>query len=403
MVLKMNENKMLITKDEFGPEYIVNVYDPKIGMEGFLVIDNTAFGPGKGGIRMTTDVTAEEVFRLARTMTFKNALADIPFGGAKAGIRFPKIEGESKEDQKERKKKFVQSFARSIKLFTPKKYIAGPDVNTGEREMKQFVEATGIWRSATGKPTSVCMTIINKKNGTNGKRCGIPHEFGSTGYGVAQASKTAAEVLGLDINGLKIAIHGFGNVGTFAYKFLTEMGAKVIAIADVSGAVLEENGFDDKIIREMIANMKTISEYPGGKKISPEEFWKVQADILIPASVTDVINESNKNSIAAKIIVEAGNIPMRENIEMELSKKGIVIVPDFVANAGGVISSYAEYKGYQPKKMFDLISEKINKNTKAILKEALKENKNTREVALKIAEEKVVNRMNKAKKFKMKI
>lgn len=131
----------MIPKDQFGPAYVVHIYDPKLKMEGFLVIDNTTLGPGKGGIRMMPNVTAEEVWRLARTMTWKNALADIPFGGAKAGIIWP---GGSDD----LKRQFTQSFARAIKIFTPKKYIAGPDVNTGEKEMQWFVEATDNWRSA---------------------------------------------------------------------------------------------------------------------------------------------------------------------------------------------------------------------------------------------------------------
>src|SRR3989344_1425151 len=154
----------IIPKDQFGPEYVVRVYDPAIGMEGFLVIDNTARGPGKGGIRMTANVTAEEVFRLGRTMTWKNALVDIPLGGAKAGIVWPASAPTVAQAMTgnagaldELKKKFVQSFARAIKPFVPKKYIAGPDVNTGEREMQWFVEATGNWRTATGKPANLCM------------------------------------------------------------------------------------------------------------------------------------------------------------------------------------------------------------------------------------------------------
>src|ERR1700693_2248530 len=143
----------MILKDALGPEYVINVYDPVLGMEGFLVIDNTVLGLGKGGIRMSENVTAEEVFRLARTMTFKNALAQLPFGGAKAGIVW-------KGGDKELKKKFIQSFARSIEYLTPRKYIAAPDVNTGEQEMQWFVEATGNWRSSTGKPANYCMAVF---------------------------------------------------------------------------------------------------------------------------------------------------------------------------------------------------------------------------------------------------
>lgn len=389
----MNNQQQSIPKDEFGPELIVKVYDPKVKMEGILVVHNTAFGPGKGGIRMTPDITEEEVYRLASTMTWKNALADIPFGGAKSGI---KLNGENLDDPqklKERKKELIQSFARAIKPLVPRKYIAGPDVNTGEREMQYFVEATGIWKSATGKPTDLCIPIIDKNGKVNGHRCGIPHEFGSTGYGVAQVTKLVAEMAGSGIQGATVSIHGFGNVGTFAYTYLTEMGAKVIAIADASGAVLAKDGFDPKIMKEMIKNMKTISGYPDGKKIKPRDFWSIPVDILIPASVTDVINESNKNDIKAKIIVEAGNIPMRENIEEELNKKGIIIVPDFVANAGGVISSYAEYRGYQPKRMFELVTKKITKAARAVLKQSFASKKNPRQVAMDLAVAKVKKKM----------
>ncbi len=364
----------MINKDNLGPEYVISVYDPAIGMEGFLVIDNTVLGTGKGGLRMSANVTAEEVFRLARTMTFKNSVADLPFGGAKAGIVW-------KGGSDELKKRYIQSFARAIKYLTPKKYISAPDVNTGEKEMQWFVEATGNWRSATGKPANLCMVSFGKK----GEKCGIPHEFGSTGFGVAKATETIAQLLDIDIKGARIAIHGFGNVGTFAYEFLTEAGAKIVALADASAAVFEKDGFDKEIIAKMIKNRTPLKDYPKGEKISAEKFWEIETDILIPASVTNVINDQNKNAIRTKVIVEAGNIPMSEEIEQEFFEKGIVIVPDFIANAGGVISSYAEYRGYNPKRMFETVQRKIVKNTKHVMKEALKSKKNPRKVGLEIA------------------
>jgi glutamate dehydrogenase (NAD(P)+) len=346
--------------DEWGPEYVVLVSKPEINLLGFLVIDNTTLGPGKGGIRMTPNVTEEEVRRLARAMTWKNALAGIPFGGAKAGIRFS---GTSVKE----KKRAVQEFAKAISLFMPAKYIAGPDVSTGEQEMQWFVEATGNWRTATGKPAKLCMLVFGK--GGTKQQCGIPHEFGSTGFGVAQSTKVAAELIKLPLKGATVAIHGFGNVGSFTAKYLKAMGAKIVAIATKEEAIYK------------------------GKKISHEDFWKVPVDILIPASVTDVINEKNKDHIKTKLIVEGANIPMRENIERELWKKGICIVPDFVANAGGVISSYAEYRGYNPKKMFDTVQKKIVASTTLVLKESLKRGLYPRQVALDIAQ-----RIIKAKK-----
>lgn len=383
---------MEIKYDKYGSEYIVKVYDPKIGMEGILVVDNTVLGPGKGGIRMTPDVSEEEVYRLARTMTWKNALADIPFGGAKAGIKWPapvKTAADKFGNSRQLKKDFIQSFARAIKPFTPKEYIAGPDVNTGEEEMQWFVEATGNWRSATGKPANYCMKLFGKP----GEKCGIPHEFGSTGFGVAEAAEVAATLSGLPIKNATVAIHGFGNVGTFAYRFLAEKGAKIVALADKSGVVFSKNGFDTRVIEKAIGKRTLLHEAFPKLKIPAEEFWGLPVDILLPASVTDVIHDKNKRAVRAKIIVEAGNIPMREHIEEELFKKGVVIVPDFVANAGGVISSYAEYRGYNPKRMFDLVKRKIIRATTLVLKESIRKGRNPRQVGLEFAKAKVERRM----------
>lgn len=360
-------------RDEIGPEYVVKVWDPKIGMEGFLVIDNTTLGPGKGGIRMTPDVSEEEIFRLARVMTFKCALFNLPFGGAKAGIRW-------RGGSEKLKKEFLQSFAKKIQPFVPKLYIAGPDVGVGEKEMQWFAQVVGKWNSATGKPKNFC---------EKGK-CGIPHEVGSTGFGVAQATKVATEILGMNLKGARVSIHGFGNVGSFAFKFLTQMGAKVIAVADKDGAIFCEDGFSLDLFREVAKKRKNVIDFDGkAKKLKSNDFWKIPVDILIPASVTDVIQEKNKNEIKTKIIVEGGNIPMREEIEEEFFRKGVLIVPDFVANAGGVISSYAELKGYSLKQMFKLVEKKIKKIVKSVLEKSFKEKINPRKLAIKIVTEKL--------------
>ncbi|HUX35876.1 MAG TPA: Glu/Leu/Phe/Val dehydrogenase [Candidatus Paceibacterota bacterium] len=379
-----------IKKDKFGPEYVIEVYDPVLGMKGFLVIDNTAIGPGKGGIRMTANVTVEEVYRLARTMTWKNSIAGIPFGGAKGGIVWPSsakaTEGKPGGD-KDLKKKFVQSYARAIAPFIPKKYIAGPDVNSGEEEMKWISEAVGIWNASTGKPANYC-----SGSGKN-KKCGLPHELGSTGFGVVEATEVTAELAGIPLKNATVAIHGFGNVGTFAWQFLTEKGAKITALADRSGAVFSKNGFDKKLIAKAIKTKQHLADIFPNDKITEKEFWALPVDILIPASVTDVINDSNKSAVRAKIIVEAGNIPMSDKIENEFFKKGILIVPDFVANAGGVISSYAEYKGYDPEKMFKLVSGKVRSATRLVLSQSIKEKRNPREVGMEIAVKKVEEKM----------
>jgi glutamate dehydrogenase (NAD(P)+) len=368
---------MSIIRDELGPEYVIRVYDPSSGMGGFLVIDNTLLGPGKGGFRMTPDVNEEEVVRLARVMTLKTALADIPFGGAKGGIVW-------KGGSDDEKKQLVQAYAKAIKPFLRKQYISAPDVNVGEQEIEWFIDAVKDPLSATGKPSHRC----GRHRGVY-KRCGLPHEIGSTGFGVAVATKVAAEIINLDIKNATVAIHGFGNVGLFTYKFLREMGVKVVALANSKVAIYDKNGLNHETIQKLIDEKKRLETFPEIFRIPMENFWGLDVDILIPASVTDVINESNKRNIKTKLIVEGANIPMREDVEKELFERGIMIIPDMVANSGGVISSYAETIGLSDKKMFKLVEEKIEKSTRSVIEKTLKEHKNPRDVALEIAKERL--------------
>ena len=215
--------------DEIGPEKIFEVYDPKTGMIGFTVIDNTALGPAKGGMRMMPNVSIEEVAKLARAMSLKNALAELPFGGGKSGII-----ANSKEITAEQKEKIVAAFGKAIRPICPSQYVAAPDMYMAEKEMATFATANGSHNSCTGKPKDFC----------KGYSCGIPHELGSTGFGVVQATKTAIEYLGEKVEGKTLAIDGFGNVGMFAAKFLTEMDAKLVAASDSKGAVYNPEGIN---------------------------------------------------------------------------------------------------------------------------------------------------------------
>ncbi|MEX2008121.1 MAG: Glu/Leu/Phe/Val dehydrogenase [Candidatus Spechtbacterales bacterium] len=362
-----------IVRDKFGPEYVIEVYDATTGMRGFLVIDNTVMGRGKGGIRMTPDVTPEEVFRLARTMTWKNALAELPFGGAKAGIVWSGGDNAKKEE-------LVRAFARAVKPFLHKYYVGGPDVGSGEVEMQWIAEEARDLRAVTGKPANMCMVYMGGK----GEKCGLPHEYGSTGMGAAHATKVAAHVAGMKLEGATVAIHGFGNVGSFVFNTLRHMGAKVVAVADRDTGLFDEAGLHEEIF-VLGAERKPLAGYKKAKHISPEEVLAAKVDILIPASVTDVIHQGNKKNVRAKIIVEAGNIPMSEAIEQEFYEDGVLVIPDFVANAGGVISSYAEYRGYNPKRMFALVERKITKNTRVVLRESKRQGISPREAAMRIA------------------
>lgn len=363
----------MIPKDNFGPEYVIEVSDAHTGMVGFVVIDNTAMGPGKGGIRMTPTVSPEEVFRLARTMTWKNALVDLPFGGAKGGIVW------SGGDQ-DSKKAMVQAYARALKPLLVERYIAGPDVSSGENEMKWIAEAAGNFQAATGKPKDYC------RDG----HCGLPHELGSTGFGVVHATVETVKHLKKDLKELSIAIEGFGNVGTFAMKYLTEMGARIVAVSDSKGTAYDEKGLDEQKVWAAKNDHGSVRFTEGAKEMETAELLTLEVDILITAAVTDVINAGNKDDVKAKIIVQGSNIPMTEEIERELIDRGILVVPDFVANAGGVISSWCEHEGKTPEEMFEIVEERITRTTKAVLERAEAEKKSLREVALIIAQEKVV-------------
>ena len=385
----MGNSGMELKPDKFGPEYLVEVNDAKTGMRGFLVIDNMALGPGKGGIRMMPNVTMEEIFALARTMTWKNSLAGLPFGGAKGGIVF-----EPKGKSKEEKKKIMKAYSHALKPFAPKYYIAAPDINTGEEEMQWFVEANGNWRSATGKPANLCMEVFPKGKGESARRaerhCGIPHEFGSTGFGVAHATRIAAEHAGISIKGATVAIQGFGNVGEFTAKYLIEMGAKIVATSDASGAVYSKIGLSFEDLVSCKREKGTVCKINKQAETIPHnKLFELAVDILIPSAIPDAITEKNYKSVKAKVIVEAANVPISHDIEEKLYNMGVLIVPDIIANAGGVISSYAEYRGYNPKDMFQMVESKIVKNTKIVLENSKKNKISPRKAAMKIAEERI--------------
>lgn len=370
---------MVIHHDEFGPEKVIEVYDQKTRMHGFLIIDNTALGPGKGGLRMTPTVTAEEVFRLARVMTWKTSIAGLPFGGAKSGIVTP--QGISREE----KKGLVQAFAKSLKQVCPKLYISAPDVNTGEEEMRWFAEANGSWKSCTGKPKDMCI---------DGK-CGLPHELGSTGFGVAHATKIALEHVKIGVNGASIAIEGFGNVGSFAAKHLSEMGAKLVAVSDSKGVIYNPNGINFTELEKVKKEKRTVTAYSPGEVLPNKKIFELPVDVIIPAALPDVITRENVERIQAKIVSEGANIPTTPEMEEILHRRGVLVVPDFIANGGGVISSYAEYRGKKAEEMFRLVENKITANTKKILKRAKKDGVKPRDAAESIAKERVLKAMEK--------
>ncbi len=367
--------------DEWGPEKIILVYDPDTKMRGVLVIDNTAMGPGKGGIRFQPTVTPYEIFLLARTMTWKCALAGLPFGGAKAGI----IGDPAKVDRVA----WVRAFAKEIKPYVPLQYVAATDMGTTEMDMAIFAHEIGDMKACTGKPVELG---------------GIPHELGTTGYGVSIALDTTLKLmekfnlLDIDPKEAKIAIQGFGNVGSYTAKFLDELGYKIVAVNDVSACIYDENGLDiPKIMKELRKLRRTIkipelSDLEGYGKEPRDKIYNIPVDIFIPAAGSFTINEETVPSLISsgvKLIVEAANIPTTSAAEKILRDKGVWIIPDFLVNAGGVIGSHIEYIGGTEKQAFDYIRYKITNNVRRILMKSFEMGRWPREVALEVAKNSV--------------
>jgi glutamate dehydrogenase (NAD(P)+) len=365
--------------DEWGPEKILQVYDPDTGMKGILVIDNTSTGPGKGGIRFADTVTPIEIFRLARTMTWKCAAAGLPFGGAKGGI----VANPNEVDRVS----WMKSFAKMIKPYCPTQYIAATDIGTTELDMAVFAHEIGDMRACTGKPTELG---------------GIPHELGTTGYGVTSALEAAVEVLeelkSLHVSKrqIRVSIQGFGNVGSFTAKFLDSSGIKVVAISDVSGFICNK---DDLNIPRLMKDMKgrtRFSDLKGYNVFDKEGIFEVDSDIFIPAAIGDVITDKTGSKLLEhniKMVVEAANLPTLPRAGEYLHKNGIWIIPDFIANAGGVIGSFVEYQGRTEKEAFELIKYKIVKAVRHILTEAVMRQEDPRTLATEMSRQVIYRAM----------
>lgn len=365
--------------DSWGPEEVIQVYDSNTGMQGFLVIDNTALGPGKGGIRISSNVTPLEVFCLARAMTWKCSLADIPFGGAKSGIRADPYTID--------KLKFVREFAKKISPSVPSRYISAPDMNVGEKEIEAFVETVGDRQAATGKPADIG---------------GIPHELGTTGFGVGvaleQSFNMIGDTLGLpkDLAGTRVAVQGFGNVGLWIAKYLNSKGAKIIALNDYWGALYNNEGIDIHQAEKhayATSEQMSIKNCKQGSVLPRDSILGLDCDILVPCAVGNVINEGTCHSIKAKMIVEGANNATTQLAERMLFQNDVIIVPDFLANAGGVIGSYVEYKNGTEEEAFSMIESKIKKNTELVISDAMDRKLTPRQVALEIAQQRIMDAM----------
>ena len=292
---------------------------------------NSALGPYKGGVRYHPNTNKNEVIALSMWMTWKNSLAGLPYGGGKGGIRVdPRKLSASELERLSRK-----YFEMISDIVGVDRDIPAPDVYTNPQTMAwYFDEYSRIMRGqyfgvVTGKPLELG---------------GLQTRVISTGYGTAVAAREAAKKVFGGIEGKTVAVQGFGNAGYYAAKFLAEMGAIVVAVSDSKGGIYSSKGLDIEAVKQVKDKTGSVINYEGAeKKITNEELLELDVDILVPAAIENVITEANADRIKAKVIAEAANGPTTPDAEAILTKKGIVVVPDILANAGGVIVSHIEW------------------------------------------------------------
>jgi len=352
--------------DEYGPEKIVYVYEPRCGLKAIVVIDNISAGPAIGGIRMAPDVTTEEIFRLARAMTWKNALAGIPHGGGKSGIRA--------DPTTPNKETLIRQFARAIERLDG--YIPGPDMGTDEVAMAYI-------RDEIGRSVGLSKVLG-----------GIPlDQIGATGFGLAICAEVAQDFCDLDLRGARVVVQGFGNVGSHAARYLSERGAILVAANDLDGTVYDSDGLDVEALIQVKNETGRVTDHPDGKKLEKDDFLDLPCDIFVPAARPDVIDETNAARLRCKVILQGANIPVTPLAERILHDRGILSVPDFVANAGGVICASVEYHGGTQKRAFETIEEKIRENTREVLEIAQAHSQIPAEAALALAKQRVSEAM----------
>ena len=365
--------------DEWGPEKIVGVSDSRTRMRGVLVIDNTARGMGKGGTRISPTVSVTEVARLARNMTWKWAGVDLFYGGAKAGIQADPAAA-PKED-------VLRAFVRALRNEVPEEYVFGLDVGLTEADAAIMLDETGGRGGAVGTPHALG---------------GLPYDqLGVTGYGVAETVDAAAQFTGLSTSSLTASIQGFGAVGAATARRLDELGVTIVAVSTSQGGLHNPDGLNVSQLLELRAAYSDalVNCYADAKPLTAGEELTVPADVLIPAALQDVIDAELARILPARILVEGANLPSSPEAQQILHDRGVIVVPDFIANAGGVVAAAvamdSRYSAIRPEPaaVFDSISTKLRASTLEILDGSKQQRLTTHHVARATAQARVAEAM----------
>jgi glutamate dehydrogenase (NAD(P)+) len=350
--------------DALGPLKVVHLREPAAGLKAVLVVDNVARGPSIGGIRMAPDVSTDECFRLARAMTLKNAAADLPHGGGKMVLYGdPGMPAADKE-------RLIRALACALRHEDD--YIFAPDMGTNERCMawiKDEVDrVVGLPRALGGIPLD---------------------EIGATGWGLSNVVEVALEYCDFALEGARFAVQGFGAVGRHTARFLADKGAVLVAAADSRGAVHAPAGLDVADLSALKDEGRSVTECGCGEVIDRDGIVDVECDIWIPAARPDVVREDNVERLRTRLVVEGANIPVTQEAERRLHDRGVPCVPDFIANAGGVICAAMEYAGATESAALDSIRDKVRRNTRLVLDQARQRGITPRRAAVELASERV--------------
>jgi len=351
-VLRHPEKQIIVSIPVLRDNGEVEVYT------GYRVLYNTSRGPAKGGIRFDLNVTLEEVKALAAWMTWKCAVVNIPFGGAKGGV----VCDPTTMSMAELERVTRRYTSGIIETLGPDSDVPAPDVNTNERVMAWIMDTYSMHHRhtvtavVTGKPVEM--------GGSLGRR-------EATGRGCMFVTREALAKIGLPMSQARVAVQGFGNVGSLAADFLAKEGATVVAVSDKSGAIVNPKGLDTQDVIAWAREHRHLAGYPRADKISNEELLTIDCDVLLPAALENVITSKNARKIKAKVICEGANGPTTAGADKILEEKGVFVVPDILANAGGVTVSYFEWVQDRGGYFWD--EETVNKRLEAIVTRSFRE------------------------------
>lgn len=326
-------SRLLEPKESIKLRLSPQLHDGRVhNITAFLVRHSDILGPAKGGIRMSGLVDEAMIQTLALEMTLKTALIDVPFGGGKSGIRADPV-GMHPDD----KETIIRSFVNhAIRHIGPEVYVPAPDMGTGEREMGYVKDSIAY---AGGQATTRGCYVTGKPLILGG----IPGRCEATGYGVVITLQKLAERRGLDLASAHVVIQGFGNVGSVAARKLADLGATILAVSDINGAIYKRGGLDIESLCQHVEATGTIAGFRDATAISNNNFYNLECDVFIPAATGGVLNRENASHIRARIVAEAANGPTTPGGDAVLKERGIDVIPDILCNAGGVFVSYLEY------------------------------------------------------------